>query len=86
MTHRSLRGVGPQIEPADTTCLGLAELTADQTRRASVHVADRIAAEHPHPLDDLMPRLAGRQLATDPVIAAGLLELLDQLGIPRGNR
>lgn len=45
--------------------------TVRQARAAAVHVADRIGAEHPHELDDVMPRLAGRQLAQDPAIAAG---------------
>jgi len=59
----------------------------DQVRRdAAVHVADRVAAEHPHPLDELMPKLAGRQLASDPVVAADVLELLAALGlIPDGG-
>jgi hypothetical protein len=30
--------------------------TFRQTRAAAVHVADRIAAEHPHELDELMPK------------------------------
>lgn len=55
--------------------------TFRQTRAAAVHVADRIAAEHPHPLDDVMPKLAGKQLARQPAIAAGVLELLDALGL-----
>ncbi|MFD9463525.1 hypothetical protein [Streptomyces sp. NPDC060027] len=54
--------------------------TAEQ-RRAAVRAADQIAAEHPDERDDLMPRLAGRELAKDPAIAAGVLELLAQLGI-----
>jgi hypothetical protein len=51
-------------------------------RRAAVHVADRIAAENPHPLEDTMPRLAGRLVGQDPAVAAGLLELLAALGLP----
>lgn len=60
--------------------------TFRQARAAAVHVADRIAAEHPHELDDVMPRLAGKQLAKDPAIAAGVLELLDVLGLIRPRR
>ena len=56
-------------------------VTARQARAAAVHIADRMGAEHPHPLDDLMPRLAGKQLATDPVIADELRDLLGALGI-----
>jgi hypothetical protein len=57
--------------------------TAEQAelRKAAVRIADQIAAEHPHPLDDVMPRIAGAVIAKDPVIAAGVLELLAQLGI-----
>lgn len=50
-------------------------------RAAAVRIADQVGAEHPHPLDDLMPRLAGKQLGQDPVIAAGVLELLDAIGL-----
>ena len=57
------------------------DLEADQLRAAAVHVADRIAAEHPHPLDDVMPKLAGRLIAQDPAVTAGVLELLDALGL-----
>ncbi|MGW4786163.1 hypothetical protein [Streptomyces sp. NPDC004230] len=57
------------------------QLQPGQLRAAAINVADRIAAEHPHPLDDVLPRLAGRQLGQDPVIAAGVLELLDTLGL-----
>ncbi|MGW6741725.1 hypothetical protein ACWGDX_13520 [Streptomyces sp. NPDC055025] len=57
--------------------------TAEERRRAAVHVADRIASEHPH--------LTGRELAADPQARAGLLHLLDLLGLkpepaPGGNR
>jgi hypothetical protein len=57
--------------------------TAEQAeqRRAAIRIADQIAAEHPHPLDDVMPRIAGAVIAKDPVIAAGVLELLAALGI-----
>jgi len=54
---------------------------ADMERRAAVHVADQVGAEHPHHLDDEDPRQAGRELAKDPAIAAGVLELLDAIGI-----
>ncbi|MWA08835.1 hypothetical protein [Streptomyces sp. BA2] len=58
-----------------------------QQRRAAVRVADAIAAEHPHALDDIMPRLAGRELGQDPAIAADLSGLLAALGIEaRTNR
>lgn len=50
-------------------------------RAAAVRIADQAGVENPHPLDESMPRLAGRQLGQDPVIAAGVLELLDAIGI-----
>lgn len=49
-------------------------------RRAAVHAADRVAAAHPHELDALMPRLAGRLTAQDPAVRAEVLELLDAIG------
>lgn len=55
--------------------------TAEQRRDAAVTVTDRVAAEHPHPLDDTDPRLAGKELAHDPAIAAGVRELLATLGL-----
>lgn len=62
--------------------------TSQQERRAAVRAADYVAAQHPHQLDDTKPDVAGRELATDPLIQAGLLELLDKLGIQtiRGTR
>lgn len=52
-------------------------------RRAAVHAADRVAAEHPHELDELMPKLAGRTIAHNPTARAELLLLLDALGLTR---
>ncbi|WP_147267267.1 hypothetical protein [Streptomyces sp. SDr-06] len=52
-----------------------------QLRAAAVHVADRVAARHPHDLDAVMPHLAGRLVAKDPAVADELLELLDVLGL-----
>lgn len=74
---------GREIETGPT--LYIARLKPEERRRleraAAVRLADQVAAEHPHPLDDLMPRLAGRQLGQDPVIAAGVQELLDAIGL-----
>lgn len=50
-------------------------------RRAAIRAADHVAAEHPDPRDDVMPKLAGRELAKNPDAAAGVLELLDALGL-----
>lgn len=55
-------------------------------RAAAVHLADRVAAEHPHPLDNQMPNLAGRTIAKDPAVRAQLLDLLDQLGLTNQTR
>lgn len=57
----------------ETHGLGVTTVTTAQQRAAAVHIADRIAAEHPH--------LTAAQIAANPVVAAGLLELLDQLGL-----
>lgn len=54
-------------------------------RRAAVHVADQVAAQHPE-LAGLMPKLAGRQLAQDPTVRAELLLLLDAIGYPTNRR
>lgn len=48
--------------------------TPGQQRRAAVRVADAVAADYPQEPD-------GRRLGQDPVIAAGLRELLAALGI-----
>lgn len=45
----------------------------DEQRRAAVRIADQVASEHPH--------LTAREIADDPVIAAGFRELLAQLGL-----
>jgi hypothetical protein len=50
-------------------------------RRTAVHAADRIGAEHPTQYDDDDPRRAGRTVAHDPEARAGLLLLLDALGL-----
>jgi hypothetical protein len=55
-------------------------------RAAAIRIADQVAAENPNPLDDTMPKLAGRLLAKDPVVAAGLRELLDAVFGTRLNR
>lgn len=55
-------------------------------RRAAVHVADQVAAEHPHPDDDRNPRRAGQAIAYDPAVREDLLELLDAIGYPKTHR
>ncbi|MFD9284884.1 hypothetical protein ACFWD7_48050 [Streptomyces mirabilis] len=66
-----LADYGPKPTPAE----------AAEQRKAAVRIADQFGVEHPHPLDERLPRLAGQELAMNPAIAAGVLELLDQLGI-----
>ncbi len=70
----------------DQYTLGCDPTDEQVLRRAAVHVADQVAAQHPHPLDDVMPKLAGRQLATDPTARAELLLLLDVIGYPTNRR
>lgn len=55
--------------------LGPVVVTRRQRRAAAVHVADRIAAPYPD-------RTAA-ELAADPLIAAGLRELLTALGLTK---
>ncbi|MER6492627.1 hypothetical protein [Streptomyces griseorubiginosus] len=66
----------------------LGDVTVDpvQALGAVRRITRRVAAQNPHELDDVMPRLAGRLVAQDPLIAAGLLELLDALGLPTTKR
>lgn len=75
---RTIWGTGPTAP----------DVTATQARRAAIRTADYVAAQHPHPADDTMPHLAGRELAMNPLIHAGLRELLNALGIQttRGNQ
>lgn len=44
-------------------------VTRVERRQAAVHLADRVAAEHPD--------LTAEQIAADPLLAQGLCELLD---------
>lgn len=55
--------------------LGPVVVTRRQRRAAAVHVADRIAAEH--------PQMTAAELAANPLIAAGLRDLLNALGLTR---
>lgn len=69
------------LDPQRMSAHSAAPSGPSATRAAAVHVADRVAAEHPHPLDDQMPKLAGRTIAKDPAVRGDLLELLDVLGL-----
>lgn len=85
MTGQRVRGNGVPIDDLEGVYLdgrcGLDHLGADVLRRARVTVAAQVAAAHPHPLDDLMPRLAGRTLAQSPLIAAELKHALAAFGL-----
>jgi hypothetical protein len=67
----------------DQRLLGRVDVDPATQRKAAVNLADRIAAQHPTELDDLAPEYAGRLLAQDPTIRAGLKELLDAIGYTR---
>jgi hypothetical protein len=78
------------LEPQPIETRGRTRTTGSEQHRAAVHVADHVARQHPHPLDDTMPKLAGRLTARNPAARAQLLELLDALGLtehtPGGTR
>jgi hypothetical protein len=71
---------------ADTLSVGQVTESPALNRAAAIRIADQVAAEHPNPLDDTMPKLAGRLLAKDPTVAAGLRELLDAVFGTQLNR
>ncbi|MGW1949939.1 hypothetical protein ACWCRC_37240 [Streptomyces sp. NPDC001940] len=60
--------------PTDDTAVAEYE---ERERTAAISIADRIAARNPHPLDDVMPRIAGAVIARDPQVRAELVEILD---------
>jgi hypothetical protein len=51
----------------------------DLDRRAGKSIADQIAREHPHPLDDVMPRIAGAVIARNPQARADVAQLVDMV-------
>ena len=58
--------------------LGPVVVTRRQRRAAAIHIADRIAAEH--------PQMTAAELAADPLITAGLRELLAALGLTKEQK
>ena len=68
----------------ETLGLGPVAVTAAQQRAAALHIADRIAAEHPHPLDEEMPALAGQLIARNADVRQKLHDLIDALGLRVG--
>jgi hypothetical protein len=73
------------LEPQPIETRGRTRTTGDQRWDAAIHIADRVAAEHPHELDDTMPRLAGRLLGKDPAVQAELTDLLGYFFGPIGR-
>lgn len=69
------------LDPQRMSAHSAAPSGPSATRAAAINVADRIAAAHPHPLDDQTPRDAGRLIAKDPAVRGDLLDLLDELGL-----
>lgn len=67
----------------DQHVLGDIRIDAGLHRRAAVHLADRIAAQHPTELDDLAPEYAGRLIAQDLTVRMALRDLLDAIGYSR---
>lgn len=58
--------------------LGPVNVPLHQQRKAAVHIADRIAAEH--------PELTATEIAADPAITAGFRELLAAIGLHPDTR
>lgn len=69
------------LEPDAVTTRASSRSTRAKARAAAVRIADHVAGQYPHPLDDTDPVSAGRTTAYDRRARADLLELLDQLGI-----
>lgn len=74
---------GREIESG--SALHIPRLKPDEKQRrdsaAALHVANRVAAEHPHPLDDDYPQLAGQAIACDPAVRDDLRYLLAVIGL-----
>lgn len=75
--------MGLQPQPVETH--GRTDTSDDQKRRAAINVADRVAADYPHPLDTDDPINAGRSIAYDRRARADLIDLLDALGLTPGG-
>lgn len=71
--------MGAELQP--TELLGSVVIPDTWERKAAIHVADRVAANYPHQLDDTDPVSAGRSIAYDRRVRADLLELLQALGL-----
>lgn len=69
------------LEPDGVTTRASSRSSRTEERAAAIRVADHVAGQYPHPLDDTDPVSAGRSVAYDRRARADLLELLDALGI-----
>jgi hypothetical protein len=69
------------LEPDAVTTRASSRSSRTEARAAAIRIADHVAAQYPHPLDDTDPVGAGRTTAYDRRARADLLELLDALGI-----
>jgi hypothetical protein len=69
------------LEPDGVTTRASSRSTRTEARSAAIRVADHVAGQYPHPLDDTDPVSAGRSVAYDRRARADLLGLLDALGI-----
>ncbi|MEV7034543.1 hypothetical protein AB0N99_30480 [Streptomyces sp. NPDC093272] len=67
----------------DQHVLGDIRIDAGLHRRAAVHLADRIAKQHPTELDDAAPEYAGQLVAQDITVRTALRDLLDAIGYTR---
>jgi hypothetical protein len=66
----------------DQYTLAAGPVDTEQLRRAAVHLADQLAAQHPTDYDESAPEYAGRLVAQDPTVATALSDLLDAIGYP----
>lgn len=73
------------LEPQPIETRGRTHIDDEEKRKAAISVADRVARDYPHDLDDLMPKLAGRSIAYDRRARNDLIDLLDALGLTPGG-
>ncbi|MFJ9633705.1 hypothetical protein ACIRU8_39035 [Streptomyces sp. NPDC101175] len=64
----------------DQHVLSVGEIDPDLHRAAAIHMADRIAAQHPTEYDETAPEYAGRLVGLDPTVRTALRDLLDAIG------
>lgn len=69
--------IGTDVTVERPTTEAEKKAAAERRRRAILRIGQQVAREHPHPLDDVMPRIAGAVIARDPKVRHELTELLD---------